>query len=70
MKKIVFLASLATAALISPVAAQSAPANVIIVDNERVYAECTACKSAQAQLQAQATALQSRQAALAAPLKT
>ena len=70
MKKLVLLASLAAAAAVSPVAAQAVPANIVVVDSERVYAECTACKSAQAQLQAQATGMQSRQAALAAPLKT
>ncbi|MEO7786619.1 MAG: OmpH family outer membrane protein [Sphingomicrobium sp.] len=70
MKKLVLFASMAAAALVSPVAAQAAPANVIVVDNERVYAECTACKAAQAQLQVQANSLQARQAALAAPLKT
>ncbi|MEO6246977.1 MAG: OmpH family outer membrane protein [Sphingomicrobium sp.] len=70
MKQLVMLASLATAAMLIPAAAQAAPANVIVVDNERVYAECTACRAAQGQLQAQATALQARQAALAAPLKT
>jgi Skp family chaperone for outer membrane proteins len=70
MKKLVLLASLAAAAVLTPAAAQAAPANVIVVDNERIYAECTACKAAQSQLQAQASAMQARQAALAAPLKT
>jgi len=70
MKKLVLLASLAAASAMTPALAQAAPANIVVVDNERVYAECTACKAAQAQLQAQANALQARQTALAAPLKT
>ena len=69
MKKFLLLASLASAALV-PSAVQAAPANVIVVDNERVYAECTACRAAQGQLQTQANALQARQTALAGPLKT
>ena len=69
MKKHILLTSLVAASSIST-AAQAAPANIVVVDSERVYAECTACKSAQTQLQSQATALQSRQAALVGPLKT
>ena len=69
MKKLLLLASIASAALV-PSAAQAAPANIVVVDNERVYAECNACRTAQTQLQAQATALQARQTALAGPLKT
>ena len=67
--KTLILLSAAFAAII-PAAAIAAPANVVVVDNERVFAECTACKAATAQLQAQATALQARQTALAAPLRT
>ncbi|MEG3154821.1 OmpH family outer membrane protein [Sphingomonas sp. RB1R13] len=70
MTKTVFLASLAAFAVTLPVAASAAPANVVVVDNERIYAECNACRSAQASLQAQATTIQARQTALAAPLKT
>ena len=70
MKKLILLASFAATAALAPAAAQAAPANIVVVDNERVYAECTACKSAQSQLQSQAAALQARQTALAAPLKT
>lgn len=69
MKKLALLTLAAASSVIIPAAVQAAPANIVVVDNERVYAECTACKAAQAQLQSQATALQSRQAALAAPLK-
>ncbi|MCA1654605.1 MAG: OmpH family outer membrane protein [Sphingomicrobium sp.] len=68
MKNLLILT--AAAAVVLPAAAQAAPANIVVVDRERVYGECTACRAAQTQLQTQATALQSRQAALAAPLKT
>lgn len=68
MKKIILVSALAAASI--PTIAQAAPANVVVVDSDRVYAECAACRSAQTQLQSQATTLQSRQAALAAPLKT
>jgi outer membrane protein len=37
---------------------------VAIVDTARVYRECNACRTAQAQLQSQATALQNRQQTL------
>ena len=70
MKKLALLTLAAVSSVIIPAAVQAAPANIVVVDNERVYAECTACKAAQSQLQGQATALQARQAALAAPLKT
>jgi len=69
MTKFVLLASLAAATLALPAVASAAPANIVVVDNERVYAECTACRAAQVTLQGQATAMQSRQAALSAPLK-
>jgi outer membrane protein len=69
MTKLVLLASLAAASLTLPAIASAAPANIVVVDNERVYAECTACKAAQVTLQSQANAMQARQAALAAPLK-
>ncbi len=70
MTKLVLLASLAAVTLALPAAASAAPANIVVVDNERIYAECTACKAAQGTLQTQANAMQARQAALSAPLKT
>ncbi|MEO5640346.1 MAG: OmpH family outer membrane protein [Sphingomicrobium sp.] len=70
MKKLALIAMLTATSAFAPTAAQAAPANIVVVETERVYAECTACKSAQAQLQSQANALQARQTALAAPLKT
>ena len=70
MKKLALIALLTATSTFVPAAAQAAPANIVVVETERVYAECTACKSAQAQLQSQASGLQARQTALAAPLKT
>ena len=70
MNKSILLASLAALAVALPAVASASPANVVVVDNERIYAECNACRTAQASLQAQATTIQTRQAALAAPLKT
>jgi Skp family chaperone for outer membrane proteins len=56
----------------APAAAQNRlPAAVVaVVDTDRVYAECTACRAAITQLQTQATALQQRQQALAGPIRS
>ena len=63
---------LAATAVATPAAAQNRlPAAVVaVVDTARVYAECTACRSALTTLQGQANALQSRQQALAQPIQT
>ena len=69
----ILAAALAASAIALPTAApaQRAPAAVIVVvDNGRIYEECTACRAAVTQLQTQATQLQSRQQALAGPLRT
>jgi Skp family chaperone for outer membrane proteins len=50
--------------------AQQAPAAVIIVvDSDRVYRECTACRTATTQLQSRVTALQTRQTTLEGQLR-
>jgi Skp family chaperone for outer membrane proteins len=73
MKKLLMSASLA-ASLVLPSAAaqaQAIPGAVIaVVDLEKVTSDCNACKTASAALRSQATALQSRQQALATPLQT
>jgi Skp family chaperone for outer membrane proteins len=73
MKKLLISASLA-ASLVLPSAAaqaQAIPGAVIaVVDLEKVTSDCNACKTASAALRSQATALQSRQQALATPLQT
>lgn len=66
------LGLLAATAVAVPASAQNRlPAAVVaVVDTDRVYAECTACRAAITQLQSQATALQQRQQALAQPIQT
>lgn len=71
MRNLLIISAVA-AALAAPTAAQAqrAPAAVVVVvDSERVYRECNACRSAQSQLQSQATALQNRQQTLANELR-
>ena len=74
MRTMITAATVAAAtalALPTPANAQRAPAAVVIVvDSDRIYRECTACKAAQTQLQSRVTALQSRQQALATQLRT
>jgi outer membrane protein len=72
MKTLIYIAALAASAAAIPSAAiaQRAPAAiVVVVDSDRIYRECTACKSAQGQLQAKVTALQTRQKTLADGLR-
>ena len=72
MRKIAMTAAFA-AMVLTPVGAfaQAIPGAVIaVVDLEKVSSECTACKAAKTALEGQVTALKSREAALAAPLKT
>ena len=70
MKKIALAA--AVAAFLPQVAqAQSVPAPIIIVvDGNKAGTECNACKTALAQLQQQATSLQTYRQQLATPLQT
>ena len=73
MKTILTIAALASSALAIPTAtvAQRAPAAVIIVvDSSRIYRDCTACKTAQTQLQSRLNTLQTRQQTLATQLRT
>ena len=71
MNKLIF-GGAAAALAFTPAAAiaQRAPAaQILVVDTNTIYRTCTACVAAQAQLQAQATAMQQRQQALGAPLQ-
>jgi Skp family chaperone for outer membrane proteins len=73
MKKLLISASLAASLVLTSAAAQAQaiPGAVIaVVDLEKVTSDCNACKTASAALRSQATALQSRQQALATPLQT
>jgi len=59
--------SAAAAAFVAPSAApaqRAAPTLAVVVDSNRVYRDCNACRTAQAQLQSQVTALQTRQQTL------
>lgn len=67
---LIFSAAVAAIAAPSPALAQRAPAAVVVVvDSDRIYRECNACRTAQQQLQSQVTALQNRQRTLAAELR-
>lgn len=73
MNKLLLAPAIAAFALAVPAAAPAqrvGAATVVVVDTQRIYRECTACLAAQAQLQQQATALQSRVQQLGAPLQT
>jgi len=71
MKTLISLALALSAATIPSVAlAQRAPAAVVVVvDTNRIYRECTACRSAQTQLQTRVTSLQTRQQTLTSQLR-
>ncbi len=72
MRNLTLLSLGAAVALGAPAAvqAQRLPAAVVaVVDTGRIYRECTACRAAQAQLQSQVTALQTRQRTLATQLQ-
>jgi Skp family chaperone for outer membrane proteins len=72
MKRLLISASIAASAILSSAAHAQAvpPAIIAIVDLDKVTSQCNACRTAQAALQSQAAALQSRQEALAGPLQT
>ena len=72
MKTMLTIAALAASAIAVPSAAlaQRAPAAVVVVvDSDRIYRDCTACRSAQTQLQSRVTALQARQKTLTDQLR-
>lgn len=63
---------LALAAAVVPTAAQAqrVPApSIVVVDTPRIYRECTACRAAQTQLEAQLTQIQTRQQQLGQPIQ-
>ena len=73
MNKLVFGAALAAASLAFPAAAPAqriGPAVVAVVDTERVFRECTACRAALTQLQSQEAQLRQRATTLSTPLQT
>lgn len=73
MTKHLFLAAAALTAVTAsvPALAQAIPdAKIAVVDSERVFSQCTACKAASAQLQTQRTQLQTQAQSLGTPLQT
>jgi outer membrane protein len=72
MRNMILLAALAasTAAIPAAAQAQRVPAKVaVIVDTDRIYQECTACRTASTQLSSQIQALQTRQTTLSNQLR-
>jgi outer membrane protein len=70
MKNRIAAALIATAALAAPAMAQRAPAAVVVVvDTDRIYRDCNACRTAQTQLQSQVTTLRTRQQTLETQLR-
>jgi len=73
MKTALSIAALGLAAVAAPsiaIAQQAPPAVVVVVDSERIYRECTACRTAQTGLESRVTALTTRQRTLATQLRT
>jgi Skp family chaperone for outer membrane proteins len=73
MNKFAFGAALAALSLAMPgvaVAQRVAPAVIVVVDTDRIYRDCNACRAAQTQLTAQMNAAQQRAQALGQPLQT
>ena len=72
MTKLLLVALAATTAVASASAlAQAVPdAKIAVVDTQRVLSECTACKAATTQLQAQQTQLRTQAQTLSTPLQT
>jgi Skp family chaperone for outer membrane proteins len=67
MKKIAYLAILAAGTVAAPASAQAQA--VLVVDTDRILAECTACRAATTTLQGQETQLKQRIQQLEAQLK-
>jgi Skp family chaperone for outer membrane proteins len=72
MKKILFGAAFAALSLgmAGGAVAQRNNVDILIVDTARIFTDCTACRAAQAQLQTQVNALQTRRTTLGQQLQT
>ena len=73
MNKLAFGAAMAALSLALPGVAQAQRtpgAVIVVVDTDRVYRECTACKAAQTQLQGLVTSARTRATQLGQPLQT
>jgi len=70
MKTAIAAALIAATAFATPALAQRAPAAVVVVvDTDRIYRECNACRTAQTQLQGQLAGLRTRQQTLEGQLR-
>ena len=70
MKNRIAAALIAATAIATPAMAQRAPAaSIIVVNSERIYRDCNACRTAQTQLQSQVTTLRTRQQTLEGQLR-
>lgn len=73
MKTALTFAAFGLAAAAAPsvaLAQQAPPAVIVVVDADRIFRECTACKAAQTGLQGRVSALTTRQQTLATQLRT
>jgi Skp family chaperone for outer membrane proteins len=72
MKKLMIGGAVALALAFPAIApAQRAPnAQIVVVDTDRIYRDCTACRAAQTQLQGLGTQLQTRAQQLGQPIET
>ncbi len=73
MNKLAFGAALAALSLALPGTAQAQRtpgAVIVVVDTDRIYRECTACRTAQTALQGQITSARTRAQQLGQPLQT
>jgi Skp family chaperone for outer membrane proteins len=73
MNKLTFGAALAVIAAAMPAAASAQRLSaqpIAVVDSDRIFRECTACRAAQTQLQTQLQQAQQRAQQLTAPLQT
>ncbi|HEU0133913.1 MAG TPA: OmpH family outer membrane protein [Allosphingosinicella sp.] len=73
MNKLAFGAAMAALSLALPGVAQAQRtpgAVIVVVDTDRIYRECTACRAAQTTLQGQVTAARTRAQTLGQPLDT
>lgn len=73
MNKLAFGAALAALSLALPGAAQAQRtpgAVIVVVDTDRVFRECTACRAAQSQIQGLITSARTRAQQLGQPLQT
>jgi len=73
MNKLAFGAAMAALSLALPGVAQAQRtpnAVIVVVDSDRIFRECTACKAAQTQLQGMVTSARTRATQLGQPLQT